>query len=113
MRSFFPAVTLAAFATLALAAAPAFAQGLLPLKPPPPAPIKPYQAVAVTAPPVDNDPSFVAFRKQFGDAVAKEVNLHQSSNSFATGSSQPAAAHPIPRPVGRPHNERRLVSSCR
>lgn len=60
-------------ATLALAAAPAFAQqGLPPLKPPPPAPIKPYQAVAVTPPPVDNDPGFVAFRKQFADAVAKK-----------------------------------------
>lgn len=70
------ACTAAHFAVAAfamLAAAPAVAQqGLLPLKPPPPAPIKPYQAVAVTAPPVDNDPSFVAFRKQLGDAAAKK-----------------------------------------
>jgi hypothetical protein len=73
MRSFFPVPILAALAALTVTAAPAFAQqGLPPLKPPPPAPIKPYQAVAVTAPPVDSDPAFTAFRKQLGDAAAKK-----------------------------------------
>ena len=60
-----------------LAAAPSFAQqGLnLPgggLQPPPPPPIKPYQSVAVTPPTAYNDPSFVAFRKQLADVVAKK-----------------------------------------
>jgi hypothetical protein len=45
-------------------------QGLPPLTPPPPAPIKPYQAVAVTPPAPLNDPDFVAFRKQLADASA-------------------------------------------
>jgi hypothetical protein len=73
MRSLFPVPILAALAALTLAAVPAAAQqGLPPLKPPPPAPIKPYQAVTVTAPPVDNDPAFAAFRKQLGDAAAKK-----------------------------------------
>jgi hypothetical protein len=40
------------------------------LRPPPPAPIKPYQPVAVTPPAPLNDPSFVAFRKQLADAAA-------------------------------------------
>lgn len=72
MRRFSPAL-LAAMAVATLAAAPVFAQqGLPPLKPPPPAPIKPYQPVAVIAPPVDNDAGFVAFRKQLGEAVAKK-----------------------------------------
>src|ERR1700752_2661843 len=47
-------------------------QGQLPLpgfKPPPPAPIKPYQPVAVTPPPAMNDPSFTAFRNQLGAAA--------------------------------------------
>ena len=41
--------------------------GLPNLKPPPMAPIKPYQTVAVTLPKEFNDPSFVAFRKQLGE----------------------------------------------
>jgi len=48
-------------------------QGQLPLpgfKPPPAPPIKPYQAVAVTAPAPLNDPSFVAFRNQLGEVAA-------------------------------------------
>lgn len=72
MRRFTLAATFA-IAVGALAAAPASAQqGLLPLTPPPPAPIKPYTAVTVTAPAVDDDPGFVAFRKQLGDAAAKK-----------------------------------------
>ncbi|MDR3420921.1 MAG: hypothetical protein P4L80_06715 [Xanthobacteraceae bacterium] len=39
------------------------------LKPPPPAPIKPYPAVAVTPPAALDDPGFVAFRKQLRDAA--------------------------------------------
>ena len=47
-------------------------QGQLPLppggfKPPPLPPVKPYQAVAVTAPAAMTEPSFVAFRKQLAD----------------------------------------------
>jgi len=38
-------------------------------KPLPMAPIKPYQAVAVTLPVAFSDPSFVAFRKQLGDVA--------------------------------------------
>jgi hypothetical protein len=65
------AVTLAA---LAIFSAPSFAQQGEPqlpnLRPPPPAPIKPYQAVALTPPAPLNDPSFIAFRKQLADAAA-------------------------------------------
>src|SRR5215470_2993356 len=68
-------------AALAIAAAlAAFAQqhglaqqGQLQLpgfKPPPPAPIKPYQTVAVTPPSALNDPSFTAFRNQLGEVAA-------------------------------------------
>jgi hypothetical protein len=77
-------------ASLLLAAAPALSQGQLPrpgqLPPPggqggpppqqrgqgaPPqqpaaAPVKPYKAVAITAPAMVTDPSFEAFRKQLG-----------------------------------------------
>jgi hypothetical protein len=69
------------FAVLALAFV-AFAahtgaaqQGQLPLqgfRPPPPPPIKPYQAVAVTPPGPLNDPGFVAFRKQLADVTARK-----------------------------------------
>jgi hypothetical protein len=44
-------------------------QGLPQLTPPPPAPIKPYQAVAVTPPVPFNDPGFIALRKQLADAA--------------------------------------------
>ena len=76
-RSVAAAFSLATLAILALATAPLFAQqGLnLPgggLKPPPPAPIRPYQAVTVTAPSAYNDPSFVAFRKHLGNVVASK-----------------------------------------
>jgi hypothetical protein len=72
----FTTMTLAAVMMTALAGHPGFAQqGQVPLppggfKPPPPAPIKPYQAVAVTPPAPFNDPSFVAFRKQVADVTA-------------------------------------------
>ena len=72
------ALSLAALAIAALAAAPGFAQQGLPtppgggLKPPPPAPVKPYQQVAVTPPAPFNDPGFVALRKQLADVVAKK-----------------------------------------
>src|ERR1700757_3075898 len=68
------AVLAFAAALAALAQQPGSAQqGQLPLpgfKPPPPAPIKPYQPVAVTPPPAMNDPSFTAFRNQLGEAAA-------------------------------------------
>lgn len=73
MRRHSIAVTVA-LATLVSFVAPSFAQQGQPqlpnLRPPPPAPIKPYQAVAVTPPAPLNDPSFVAFRKQLADAAA-------------------------------------------
>src|SRR5262249_3400931 len=42
------------------------------LRPPPPAPIKPYQAVPVAPPSVLNDPSFTAFRNQLGEVAARK-----------------------------------------
>ena len=70
-------LSVAALMIMAPAAAPVFAQqGLnLPgggLKPPPPEPIKPYQAVAVMPPAAYNDPGFVAFRKELADVAAKK-----------------------------------------
>ncbi len=41
-------------------------------KPPPMAPIKPYQPVAVKPPTAYGDPSFVAFRKQLADAAERK-----------------------------------------
>lgn len=77
MRRLIP-VAAVALAIAAMAAAPALAQqGLLPFKPPPP-PIKPYTAVTVTAPAVDNDASFAAFRKQLGEAAAKKDRAAQA-----------------------------------
>ena len=79
MRRPLIAVFMIAAATMALAADPALAQQgqqpQLPLppggfKPPPPAPAKPYQLVAATPPAPLNDPSFVTFRNQLGQAVA-------------------------------------------
>ncbi|HXX51671.1 MAG TPA: hypothetical protein VEI98_10365 [Xanthobacteraceae bacterium] len=76
MRRPLVAVFTIAAATMALAAAPGWAQqGQVPLppggfKPPPPAPAKPYRPLAVTPPAVLNDPSFVAFRNQLGQIVA-------------------------------------------
>jgi hypothetical protein len=71
------AFSLATLTVLAPAMAPLSAQqGLnLPgggLKPPPPAPIRPYQTVAVTPPAPYNDPSFIAFRKQLADVIANK-----------------------------------------
>ncbi len=65
------AVTLAALVSFV---APGLAQQSQPqlpnLRPPPPAPIKPYQPVAVTPPAPLSDPGFIAFRKQLADAAA-------------------------------------------
>jgi hypothetical protein len=47
-------------------------QGLPNLTPPPSAPIKPYQPVAVKPPVPLNDPGFIAMRKQLADASAKK-----------------------------------------
>jgi len=60
------------FAALVSFAGSGFAQqGQLPqLRPPPPAPIKPYKPVAVTPPADFNNQSFVAFRKQLADVAA-------------------------------------------
>jgi len=71
------ALSLAVATILALATAPLVAQqGLnLPgggLKPPPPQPIRPYQAVAVAPPAPYDDPSFVAFRKRLADVIASK-----------------------------------------
>lgn len=47
-------------------------QQLLPLKPPPPSPIKPYKPVAETPPQPYGDPSFQAFRKQLLDVAGRK-----------------------------------------
>ncbi len=47
-------------------------QGLPQLPPPPAAPVKPYQPVAVTPPAPLNDPSFVAFRQQLADVASRK-----------------------------------------
>src|SRR5215813_13773369 len=47
-------------------------QGLPNFKPPPMAPVKPYETVAVTLPREFNDPSFVAFRKQLGEIAEQK-----------------------------------------
>jgi hypothetical protein len=52
-------------------------QGQLPMppggfKPPPPAPVKPYKPIAVTAPAAYGDPSFAAFRKQLAGVAEKK-----------------------------------------
>ena len=61
------------FAALIALPATGFAQqGLPALKPPPAAPVKPYQTVAVTPPQPLNDPGFIALRKQIGDVTAKK-----------------------------------------
>src|SRR5262249_61835013 len=67
---------LAFAAALAVFARPGSAQqGQLQLpgfKPPPPAPIRPYQTVPVTPPAALNDPSFTAFRNQLGEVAARK-----------------------------------------
>lgn len=76
----FAASTFAAmigFAAAIAVPATGFAQQGVPLpgggfKPPPAAPIKPYQTVSVTPPQALNDPGFIALRKQIGDAAAKK-----------------------------------------
>jgi hypothetical protein len=76
MRRPLIAVTLG-FAAIMLLPVSGFAQQGLPMppggfKPPPAAPIKPYQTVAVTPPAPLSDPAFVAMRKQLADATAKK-----------------------------------------
>jgi hypothetical protein len=68
MRHYLIATSLTVAACL-LAATPGHAQQLPQLKPPPPAPVKPFQAVVVTPPAAFTDPSFTAFRAQLADAV--------------------------------------------
>ncbi len=58
-----------AMAPLTLAAQPAQGQQQQGQTPAPP---KPYKQVAITLPQPNNDPTFVAFRKQLGDAAAKK-----------------------------------------
>jgi hypothetical protein len=74
-RGLLAALTIAAL-TAAFGANPSSAQqGQLPLpgfRPPPPAPIKPYQAVAVAPPSALNDPSFTAFRNQLREVAARK-----------------------------------------
>jgi hypothetical protein len=68
-------LTLATLMTLTLAVPSGFAQQgqVLPnFKPPPPAPIKPYNPVAVTLPGPFDDPGFIAFRKQLADVAARK-----------------------------------------
>jgi hypothetical protein len=69
-----PALTAAALTLVALTPNLALAQalpepphGLQQLPPPPPPPIKPYTPVPITLPPVFNDASFIAFRKDLAD----------------------------------------------
>jgi hypothetical protein len=67
MRSF--ATALASCALAFLLFGPAAAQGQ---RPPPPAPPKPYKAVAVTPARPFADPSFEAFRKELADIVKRK-----------------------------------------
>jgi hypothetical protein len=67
------AVLAFAAAVTAFAQPGAAQQGQLQLpgfKPPPPSPIKPYQAVPAAPPAALNDPSFTAFRNQLGEVAA-------------------------------------------
>jgi hypothetical protein len=71
MRQHSMAAALAALVSFATPGLAQQAQPQLPnLRPPPPAPIKPYQPVAVTPPAPLSDPGFIAFRKQLADAAA-------------------------------------------
>lgn len=71
-----PTLMLAALAAVAVTPERTAAQGqqpqLLPLKPPPAAPIKPYKPVAETPPKPYGDPSFETFRKQLADIAGKK-----------------------------------------
>jgi hypothetical protein len=57
---------------ISLAAAQAQKQQILPLKPPPPAPIKPYTAIAATPPQPYSEPGFQDFQKQLAGIAAKK-----------------------------------------
>jgi hypothetical protein len=66
-------LTLAALILAALMPVLGFAQAQLPqLRPPPPAPIRPYQPVTVTPPQPYGDPSFQTFRQQLVGIAAKK-----------------------------------------
>lgn len=73
MRRLLIASTLSVAALIAFAPAGAQAQQLPQpprgFQPPPPPPIKPYNPVAVTPPPIMNDPGFVDFRKNLATIV--------------------------------------------
>jgi hypothetical protein len=74
-RGLLAALTIAALMAAFGANPSAAQQGQFPLpgfRPPPAPPIKPYQAVPVSAPPALNDPSFIAFRKQLADVAARK-----------------------------------------
>ncbi len=65
-------VALSTFTAIPFALAQGQQQQILPLKPPPAAPVKPYAVVAATPPKPLADPSFEAFRKQLADIAAKK-----------------------------------------
>lgn len=75
-----PSLIFAAAVAVLAAPAPSLAQGkseeppaaLSKFKPPPMAPIKPYQPVAVTPPQPNNDPAFVAFRQELAAIAARK-----------------------------------------
>jgi hypothetical protein len=80
-------LTLVAF-TPDLASAQALPEppiGLQPLPPPPSAPIKPYAPVSITPPPVLNDPSFIAFRKNLSDTAQQKDRAALATLVVTTG----------------------------
>jgi hypothetical protein len=87
-----PALTAAALTLVALTPNLALAQalpepphGLQQLPPPPPAPLKPYTPVAVTLPPVFNDPTFIAFRKNLADIAQQKDRAALAKLIVTTG----------------------------
>jgi hypothetical protein len=87
-----PALTAAALTLLALTPNLALAQalpepphGLQQLPPPPPPPIKPYTPVPITLPPVFNDPSFIAFRKNLADIAQQKDRAALAKLIVTTG----------------------------
>jgi hypothetical protein len=71
---------------LALAQAlPEPPHGLQQLPPPPPPPIKPYTPVSITPPPVFNDPSFIAFRKDLADIAQRKDRTALAKLIVTTG----------------------------
>jgi hypothetical protein len=87
-----PALTAAVLTFVALTPNLAIAQplpeppvGLKPLPPPPPPPIKPYVQVPITLPQAFNDPSFIAFRKDLGDAAQRRDRAALAKLAVTTG----------------------------